>query len=378
MRAEAALTLVSVEERSLVGRSFSFTNCDLLPVSCPMARPSLIHQQRPGLCRFLLALSLLLAQGCAPGPLGLWQSRELQTHPLVGQLYDVQAKAFVPFDRLFEAAQAHAYVLLGEQHDNADHHRMQAWLLRELGARELTPAVVLEQVNRGDEDLLEQALAAHPRDAAGMAAALSWEDSGWPPFRDYRPLFEAALEEGLVLKAGNLSRDEIRTLIGMKPDAEARRRELQQEFAWVPALEGPALERITEDIRESHCGMAHAGMVEAMIEGQAARDAVMARTLVGAKTEFGAAVLIAGFGHTRRDFGVPRLLALLDEEAGVLSLGMLEVRGGAVAVADYAEVFGGSLPFDFVWFTPRVSNDDPCETFRASLERMKSAAPEEP
>lgn len=29
------------------------------------------------------------------------------------------------------------------------------------------------------------------------------------------------------------------------------------------------------------------------------------------------------------------------------------------------------LPIDFVWFTPRVDNDDPCSKFKEQLRRAK-------
>jgi len=29
------------------------------------------------------------------------------------------------------------------------------------------------------------------------------------------------------------------------------------------------------------------------------------------------------------------------------------------------------LPFDFVWFTPRVDDDDPCEVFAEQLRRIR-------
>jgi hypothetical protein len=37
----------------------------------------------------------------------------------------------------------------------------------------------------------------------------------------------------------------------------------------------------------------------------------------------------------------------------------------------YGQRFGGALPFDYVWFTPGVDAEDPCEKFRKSLERLR-------
>jgi hypothetical protein len=39
----------------------------------------------------------------------------------------------------------------------------------------------------------------------------------------------------------------------------------------------------------------------------------------------------------------------------------LEVREGWTRPEQYGAAFdGGRLPFDWVWFTPRMEDDDPC------------------
>src|SRR3546814_20886120 len=46
-----------------------------------------------------------------------------------------------------------------------------------------------------------------------------------------------------------------------------------------------------------------------------------------------------------------------------LTLALVEVAAGSLAARDYA-AFERTL-FDFVWFTPRVDEDDPCEPLHA-------------
>ncbi len=55
----------------------------------------------------------------------------------------------------------------------------------------------------------------------------------------------------------------------------------------------------------------------------------------------------------------------------IASLALLEVEATANAPADYAARFDGALPFDYVWFTPRVDDADPCEAFKKPLEQMR-------
>ena len=77
-------------------------------------------------------------------------------------------------------------------------------------------------------------------------------------------------------------------------------------------------------------------------------------------------MLIAGNGHVRKDRGVPTALARLGE-AGVLSVAFTEVQQGETDPSGYAvEWHAATLPFDYVWFTPRATDADPCEGMRKS------------
>jgi hypothetical protein len=107
-----------------------------------------------------------------------------------------------------------------------------------------------------------------------------------------------------------------------------------------------------------------------MIGAQRARDAQMAEAMLQAPGGDGA-VLIAGAGHARTDFGVPAYLRRIDPEPLVVSIAFVEVDATRRHVEGYAERLGGQLPFDYVWFTPAVDDEDPCEKFRKSLERLR-------
>jgi uncharacterized iron-regulated protein len=94
-------------------------------------------------------------------------------------------------------------------------------------------------------------------------------------------------------------------------------------------------------------------------------DAWMADSLLGADGE--GAILIAGSGHAREDRAVPwQLRARGGGES--LTLALVEVVAGRDAARDYAAF--DPRQFDFVWFTPRVDEKDPCEAWR---ERPKQA-----
>src|SRR5262249_17623757 len=111
--------------------------------------------------------------------------------------------------------------------------------------------------------------------------------------------------------------------------------------------------------------------VNAMLLVQRARDAQMAESLAAAGQQ-GEAVLIAGAGHVRRDYGIPAYLASRAPEASVISVAFLEVSQHRLEPTAYAAGFRQhTLPFDYVWFTPRVDDDDPCTAFEEQLKKLQ-------
>jgi uncharacterized iron-regulated protein len=103
-------------------------------------------------------------------------------------------------------------------------------------------------------------------------------------------------------------------------------------------------------------------MLAPMALAQRARDALMARALLDADAD--GAVLIAGAGHARTDRGVPYHLKAQKPGLAVVSIAWIEVDRDAAAPPAYAGAFAADrLPFDYVWFTPRANDDDPCAAF---------------
>ena len=85
----------------------------------------------------------------------------------------------------------------------------------------------------------------------------------------------------------------------------------------------------------------------------------------------GSAVLISGSGHARKDWAVPHHLHSLQPGNPVKSLAFIEVERQTTSLEEYAKRYGGKFPFDFVWFTARLEDIDPCEKFKAQLQKMK-------
>jgi uncharacterized iron-regulated protein len=238
-----------------------------------------------------------------------------------------------------------AIVLLGEVHDNAEHHRLRLALLRRALEAGWRPALALEQLDRERQAEVERARRERPRDAQHVIDAAG--GAGWS-WEHYRPLIELALAYELPLVAANLSRAEAKEIArhGLGAVFEAddlARLGLDRE---VPADWQAAQER---EIDAGHCGALPRHAWPALARVQLARDAVMA----GALREHGArgVVLLAGNGHVRRDLGVPRWLP--EAQPRVFAVGYLEEGDEPPPGA-----------FDAVVVTPRVERPDPCAAFR--------------
>ena len=69
------------------------------------------------------------------------------------------------------------FVLLGERHDNPDHHLLQAEVLRSLIALGRRPAVGFEMFGIDDASAIANHLAVAPNDAAGLGKAVNWNQT---------------------------------------------------------------------------------------------------------------------------------------------------------------------------------------------------------
>lgn len=315
--------------------------------------------RRPSL-KGVAAVSLLLLAACARAE--PWRHDVGRDHALVGRIWDVRGERFVSEAMLVARLATADFVMLGEKHDNADHHRLQARLVDALAAAGRRPAVAFEMLTEAERPALERYLEEHPGDARGLGEAVDWQSSGWPDWSLYEPIAQAALDRGLALAAAGLSRDAVRHL--GRQGTEALDADTVGRLALDAPLDEATRAAMAEELRIAHCDRLPEDMLPMMVRVQRARDAVMADNLVRAAEGGDGGVLIAGNGHARNDRGVPAVIARLRPGARLLSLAIEEADADLLEPAAYAESYGVErLPFDYVWFTPRVDDDDPCDKF---------------
>jgi uncharacterized iron-regulated protein len=285
----------------------------------------------------------------------------------VGRIWDTRQGRWLEEPALLEALSQARFVLLGERHDNPDHHQLQARLVRRLTASGRAPVLAFEMLDVSQQPTIDAALARAPGDPDALAQAVAWEKSGWPDWSLYRPIFVEGTQRGLRILGANLPRAQTRELVmrgagAMDPQTRDRL-----------GLDTPLPEDVTRAMRaemhESHCGHMPESMMDPMVLAQRARDASMADSLLAHASEQGA-ILITGAGHARTDRGVPAHLARRAPDLPVRSVAFVEVSPEAREPKDYATADSpGTLPYDYVWFTPAAQREDPCAAFQKAPEK---------
>lgn len=303
----------------------------------------------------LLGLALVL---CAFAP---WTAQLGKDNPLVGRIYS--DSGFIGGDVLNQKLATARFVILGETHDNPDHHRLQAQFLAEMVKAGRTPAVVLEMLPRSAQEKIDAYLSSADASAEGFGEALAWEKRGWPAWTMYQPILEVAIGAKLRVFAGNLDRDTMRTLARQGTEA------LDDAKSWGLETPLPEAQRkmLDQELIEGHCNMLPEAAIPAMRMVQRARDASMADIMMSAAKSADGAVLIAGAGHARGDFGVPYYLRQRGAER-ILSVSMMPVLDEESDAKTYFDARGGDENTIYV-FTPRIDDKDHCAELR---EQMKS------
>lgn len=277
-----------------------------------------------------------------------------QDNPRVGQIL-LDGREIASESVLLDRAMAADIVYLGEKHDNADHHRLQAHVIDALVRRGARPSIVLEMVDEDEQAKLDS-LSGEPASAA--REILQWEQRGWPDFALYAPIFRIALQHRLPLLAGNAPKAVVKRIAfaGHAADAQGIEPELLARFGLDVPLDAPAQHALEQELAESHCGMLPATALAPMALAQRARDFTLAAHARRAKASAKGprSVVIAGAGHVRADRGAPYYARRAEPQLRQLTLAFAEVSNAAA---------GPNTPFDAIWLTPVANAEDHCKDF---------------
>jgi uncharacterized iron-regulated protein len=297
---------------------------------------------------------------------GQWLSPHYRDHPLAGTIWKSDLKPATA-EQLETAVLEANFVLLGEIHTNADHHRLQARMIEALVRAGRRPAVVWEMIPASLQPELDRNLQGGAKDAGKLGAVLRWQERGWPDWTIYQPIAEAALSANLRLLGGALDRETDRAISKSDPSQAKLIMELKLDQPVKPEI----VEALAREINEGHCNMLPPTAVKPMIMVQRARDAHLAK-IVAAATPKEGAVLIAGSGHVRKDWAVPSFIKQNSPGASIASVAFLEVDPERASPSDYVETIAGlGEPYDFVYFTPKADLIDRCAEMADHMKKMK-------
>ncbi len=297
------------------------------------------------------------AAAASTPPAPPWQAPLAQQAPLAGQIRESASGRRLTPEQLLDRLDGADFVLLGERHDNPDHHRLQAWAVESLLMKAPRYAVALEMIDSDQAARLSHYLAASPQNADQLGTALDWANSGWPHWSQYQPIAAAAMRRGLPVLAASLPPALARAIA--RDGLEALPAPLAEQLRLDPAADKAVLAGHAAEMQAAHCGKLPERSLAPFAVAQYARDGHMAWVMVDrwrrSERKTGV-ILIAGAGHARKDRGVPLHLARLAPDARAVSLAFVEADDGAALDAEVAR-----LPYDLVWFTARVDDGDPCK-----------------
>ncbi|MBE7637412.1 hypothetical protein GUA87_11200 [Sneathiella sp. P13V-1] len=234
------------------------------------------------------------------------------------------------------------FVLIGEKHDNPEHHKVQA-------------AILKQNLNKGDVVVFEMLKSTQSKaiddfnagktELSAFEKALVWEKSGWPDWNYYAPLFGTARDKGAEIRYGSL------------PIKELKKTSFNND-----ALSDSAKSDLQDDIREGHCGLLPEQAIKPMTTVQMQKDAFMAQQMLTGEGDSNRRFLIAGNGHVLKDRAVPRHLA--GKEGKIVVIGFGE-KG-----QEEANIYDN---YDIYWITDSVgkTQEDYCADLKKRFSKMK-------
>lgn len=259
------------------------------------------------------------------------------------EIVDTASGERVSREQLLHVLAAQDYVLLGELHDNAAHHRLRGELLAELAGRS-TVAVVAEHLERGRRFSPSGDLQADLTQAG-------FDPKGWR-WPLHEGLFAPVADANIPLLGGNIPRETARGAV--RQGSAALPTELAQLIETAP-LAQTAQAALDDDLLQSHCGQLPASMLEGLRLAQRARDAAMFDAMRNSAGK--PVVLVAGNGHVRLDYGVPDMIRAHKAQARFVSVGFIETDSDTAPALLQQR-------YHYVWRLPPAENrDDPCKNF---------------
>ena len=262
-------------------------------------------------------------------------------------IFEYKTKNQVNVKGLISAIHDADIILLGEIHDNLFQHRARADLISRMQNKEF--AIVSEHLVSGSEITYSGRLLEDLETIGFNKKAWSW------PVHEV--LYKKFEEFNLPVFGGDLSKKDINNIY--------KGRGLSQSDTLTPILKRSALDnqskdKLLNDLVLGHCGVVEEDFLSFMFKVQRLRDASLAYIA----SKVAPAIVIAGNGHVRRDYGIPQILKKMNPNSNIISIAFLEIDKPSEMTDNLIKKFSKDVDTDYIWLTEAVSRVDPCEKLR--------------
>ena len=266
-------------------------------------------------------------------------------------IFEYETKNQVNVQDLIAAIHEADIILLGEIHDNLFQHRARADLISKIQNTEFV--IVSEHLVSGSEIAYSGSLLEDLETIGFNKKAWSWPT--------HEVLYKKFEEFNLPIFGGDLSKKDINNIYAG--------RGFSQSDTLIPivkrsVLDSQSKDKLLNDLVLGHCGVVEEDLLSFMYKVQRYRDAGMAYIA----SKVAPAIVIAGNGHVRRDYGVPQIIKKMNPNSNVISIAFLETDKLSEMTDNLIKKFFKDEDTDYIWLTEPVSRVDPCEKLRGRGE----------
>lgn len=217
-------------------------------------------------------------------------------------------------DDIVAEARSHRFIYLGESHDNGDHHKMQAEVIRALASSGRPVVVGLEMFTRPNQPNLNGWTLGWYTEQEFIEKA-DWKKQWGFDYNLYKPIFDAVKEYRLPMVALNVPREWVRVASREgfdKLPEDARKQLPPQDYG------NKAHRSIFDALVGGHAG----GSMDGMYRGQVLWDEGMADSALRYMDAYPRAsnpimAIVAGSGHVMYGEGINYRIRKRTGEAGV-------------------------------------------------------------
>jgi uncharacterized iron-regulated protein len=257
---------------------------------------------------FLLLLGGVVLSGCVKiTPPPTWVSKILIMNQPVGEeeIFILPEGDKISFSQLIDDLSRTTVILVGETHDQAEHHRIEMKVLQGLLERGKDVAVGMEMFERSQQPILDhwsQGLLTEEE----FLKEVNWDTTWGMDFNLYKGILDEIKNQHLKVLGLNIERDLVRKVAqsGMEGVSLEDKEKLPEMD-----LTDRQHRRYISSIYKSHHG-GSAKDFENFYEAQCLWDEAMAETLSqffqSAEGRGQTLLVLAGRGHVVFDFGIPK------------------------------------------------------------------------